>query len=147
MDKSLVYLAQTDTTVGFLSLDDKKLSAIKQRNPDQKTLQVVDKFKTLKQFVRVPKNKRKLVRNSKKTTFIYPNKEGYRVVDKDDHHQNFLKKVKCLYSTSANITKEKFDNTFAIDKSDIIIHNNKCFDEKNSSSIYTITQTKIVRMR
>lgn len=147
MDKSLVYLAQTDTTVGFLSSDDKKLAAIKQRNPNQKILQVVDSFKTLKQFTRIPKRYRKTVRNSKKTTFIYPNKKGYRVVDKDDFHQNFLKKVNCLYSTSANLTKNRFNDKFAIDKSDIIIYSSNSFDEKNASSIYLLSQSKILKMR
>ena len=36
MDKDKIYLAQTDTTVGFLSSDDKKLSDIKQRPETQK---------------------------------------------------------------------------------------------------------------
>ena len=39
MDKDLVYLVQTDTTVGFSSLNDEKLSIIKQRPKSQKILQ------------------------------------------------------------------------------------------------------------
>jgi tRNA A37 threonylcarbamoyladenosine synthetase subunit TsaC/SUA5/YrdC len=54
MDASNVYLTQTDTTVGFLCNNDKKLSGIKKRPISQKILQVVDSFSTLKQKVRVP---------------------------------------------------------------------------------------------
>ena len=100
MDSSLVYLVQTDTTVGFSSSNDEKLSLIKQRPTNQKILQTVDSFKTLKQNTRVPKEFRKRVRNSKKTTFIYPNTHSFRVISKDDRFFRFIHKFKSLYSTS-----------------------------------------------
>ncbi|MEA3554630.1 MAG: Sua5 YciO YrdC YwlC family protein, partial [Campylobacterota bacterium] len=106
MNENLVYLVQTDTTVGFLSSNDKKLSCIKQRDTNQKTLQVVDSFKTLQTKVRVPKKRKSMLRKSKHTTFIYSNGLSFRVVDKDSLHWSFIKKFKCLYSTSANITKQ-----------------------------------------
>ena len=102
MDSSLVYLVQTDTTVGFSSLSDEKLSFIKQRPTSKKILHTVDSFKTLNENTRVPKNFRKKVRNSKRTTFIYPNTKSFRVVPKDSDFYDFIHKFNILYSTSAN---------------------------------------------
>ena len=147
MNNNRVYLAQTDTTVGFLSSDDKKLSAIKQRCTSQKMLQVVDSFKTLKSKVRIPKKFRKLVRNSKNTTFIYPNSFSYRVVDSKSTHHNFIKKFKVLYSTSANITKNKFDNNYAINNCDISIEDSQGYFESTPSHIYKINKTKVHQIR
>jgi len=141
VDSSLVYLTQTDTTVGFLSSNEKKLSQIKKRDLSKKTLQVVDNFETLVQNIRVPKNFRKLVRNSKKTTFIYTNKEAFRVVDRNSEHHSFLKKFHSLYSTSANITQNSFDEEFAIQNADVVVYAKK-FKETTPSSIYKLSKLK-----
>ncbi len=146
MQSSLVYLTQTDTTVGFLSSDDKKLSLIKQRDSNKKTLQVVDSFQTLQSCTRIPKRFRKEIRKSKKTTYIYPNKKAFRVVDISSIHHQFIKKFNLLYSTSANITENNFNEEFAINNADIIIYNGK-FQETTSSSIYLLTKNKKKRIR
>lgn len=147
MDASKVYLAQTDTTVGFLSSDDKKLAAIKQRPTSQKILQVVDSFATLNQKVRVPKNYRKMVRKAKQTTFIYPNKESYRVVDKKSAHHAFVKKFQCLYSTSANKTSHTFDKEFAYEHSDVIVEDKNQLFETKSSQIIKFSCNRIQKLR
>lgn len=147
MDPNKVYLTQTDTTVGFLSNDDKKLSLIKQRDPKQKILQVVDCFGTLKQKVRVPNRFKQKVRKSKKTTFIYKNGLSFRVIDKNSKHHLFIKKLGSMYSTSANKTKQRFDFEFAFENSDIIIYNDHNFEEKSASKIYKINSKKIKQIR
>ncbi|MEA3383981.1 MAG: Sua5 YciO YrdC YwlC family protein [Campylobacterota bacterium] len=147
MDKNLVYLVQTDTTVGFLSSNDKKLSTIKQRDIKQKTLQVVDSLATLKTKVRVPNKQKNTVRRAKQTTFIYPNSLSFRVVNINSHHHKFIKKFGCLYSTSANITKQDFEEKFATDNADIILYNKDQFSQTVSSSIYKINNKKIKRIR
>jgi tRNA A37 threonylcarbamoyladenosine synthetase subunit TsaC/SUA5/YrdC len=147
LDKSLVYLVQTDTTVGFLSSDDKKLSCVKQRKQNQKTLQVVDSFNTLKKHTRIPKQMRKIVRNSKRITFIYPNKLSFRVIDKNSLHHNFINKFNCLYSTSANITKNDYNERFAFDNSDIIVYNKAGFSQYVSSAIYKLNKKKRKKIR
>lgn len=147
MDKNLVYLVQTDTTVGFSSLDDEKLSDIKQRPKSQKILQTLDSFKTLKSMVRVPKKFRKRVRNSTKSTFIYPNLKSFRVISKDNTFYPFISKFKNLYSTSANLTSEKFDYDFSYNNSDIIVFNKDNFSENISSTMYKINKKKIVKIR
>jgi len=147
MNSSLVYLTQTDTTVGFLSKDSAKLSRIKQRSSTQKVLQVVDSFRTLSKYTRVPKRFAKMVRRAKQTTFIYPNSLSFRVVDRNSLHHNFIVKHKIIYSTSANKTKQKYDKEFAIQNSDIIVYNTKEFFEQNSSSIYKLGRYKLKKIR
>ena len=147
MNSSLVYLVQTDTTVGFSSSNDEKLSLVKQRPKNQKILQTVDSFETLNQLTRVPKKFRKEVRNTKKTTFIYPNKESFRVVDKNSDFYEFISKFRVLYSTSANKTGEKFDKNFALEKSDVLVEDKRAFYETTASKIYKLSnkQKKIIR--
>lgn len=147
MDSKLVYLVQTDTTVGFSSSSDEKLSSIKKRPLNQKILQTVDSFKTLNEETRVPKEFRKRVRNSNKTTFIYPNGKSFRVINKDDLFYDFIVKFKKLYSTSANLTGNKFDEIFAKENSDIIVYQKDDFKESSSSKIFKINSKKIKRIR
>ena len=147
MDSSLVYLVQTDTTVGFSSLNDEKLSTIKQRPTSKKILHTVDSFKTLNENTRVPKNFRKKVRNSKKTTFIYPNTKSFRVVNKDSNFYDFINKFGILYSTSANKTTESFDKNFALNGADVIVENKKGFFETKASSIIKLSKASLKRLR
>ena len=147
MNPNLVYLVQTDTTVGFSSLIDEKLSSIKQRDINQKILKTVDSFDTLKNFTRVPKKYRNMVRKSNKTTFIYPNLDSFRVVNKDSHFFDFIKKFKILSSTSANKTKENFEYKFASQKSDVEVINNLGFFETSSSKIYKIGKNNLNKIR
>jgi len=147
MDSSLVYLVQTDTTVGFSSSNDEKLSVIKQRPRSKKILHTVDSFKTLQEQTRVPKKFRKRVRNSKKTTFIYPNKKSFRVISKENEFYSFISKFNTLYSTSANLTSKDFEINFALKSCDIIVYTKNEFSEKNSSSIYLLKKNKINKIR
>ena len=145
MKQNNIYLTQTDTTVGFLSQDFKKLNQIKNRNINKKVLIEVDSLKTLKKFTRVPKKFKKQVRRAKKTTFIYPNGNSFRVV-KDEVHLRFLKKFKWMYSTSANLSGEKFDKSWAIKQADIIVEDKKGLFEGEASKIYKIRK-KIKKIR
>jgi len=147
LNSSLIYLTQTDTTVGFLSSDDKKLCGAKQRDSKQKILQVVSNYKTLNNLVRVPKKHKKFIRRAKTTTIIYPNKLAFRVVAQNSSHQNFLQKFNVMYSTSANKTKNTFNENYAINNSDIIVYTKENFIEKKASSIYKINKLKIKKIR
>ena len=147
MDSSLVYLVQTDTTVGFSSSNDEKLAKVKQRPKSKKNLHTVDSFKTLKKYTRVPKKFRKEVRKSTLTTFIYPNLKSFRVIKKDKAFYDFIHKFSILYSTSANKTGESFEYNFAKSHSDIIVEDKNNFYESSSSRIIKITKTlkKVIR--
>lgn len=147
MDKDKIYLVQTDTTVGFLSSDDKKLSQIKQRPQTQKILQELDSFTSLKNHTRIPNKHKKLVRNSKLTTFIYPSGDSFRVVDKASKHHNFIEKFGSLYSTSANETTKSFDFDFAYNHSDIVIFSKNDFFETSGSIILKLTNFRRKKIR
>lgn len=147
MDSSLVYLVQTDTTVGFSSLNGEKLSLIKQRPTSKKILHTVDSFKTLTQHTRVPKSFRKKVRNSKRTTFIYPNTKSFRVVPKDSDFYDFIHKFNILYSTSANKTAESFDKDFATIGADILVEDKKGFYETKASTIIKLSKKALKKLR
>jgi len=147
MDSSLVYLVQTDTTVGFSSSNDEKLSSIKQRPKSKKILHTVDSFKTLKKYTRIPKKFRKEVRKSKLTTFIYPNQKSFRVINKDNDFYSFIHKFGILYSTSANKTAKNFEYDFASKHSDVIVEDKNHFFETSASHIFKINKCikKVIR--
>ncbi len=147
MDSNLVYLVQTDTTVGFSSSNDEKLTTLKQRKKSKKILQTVDSFKTLKEHTRIPKKFRKEIRKSKKTTFIYQNGKSFRVIDKKDDFYDFIKKFKILYSSSANLTNQTFDENFAYKACDTIIKDKKGFNETSASSIIKLNKKKKKKIR
>jgi tRNA A37 threonylcarbamoyladenosine synthetase subunit TsaC/SUA5/YrdC len=94
----------------------------------------------------VPRAYKKRVRRAKKTTFIYPNKESFRVV-KDKRHLEFLKKFSWMYSTSANKTGESFDEKWAREIADVIVEDKNGFFEKEASKIYKLGRKKIKRIR
>jgi len=146
MNPDKIYLTQTDTTVGFLSQNREKLNKIKNRPLNQPVLREVESFDTLKKFVRVPTAFKKRVRRSKRTTYIYPNGESFRVV-KDKKHLEFLKKFKWMYSTSANKTGESFDEKWAKNKADIIVEDERGFFEGKASKIYKINNKRIKKIR
>lgn len=147
MNSSLVYLVQTDTTVGFSSSSDEKLSDVKQRPRSKKILHTVDSFKTLKQHTRIPKKFRKKVRRAKYTTFIYPNLKSFRVIPINNSFYTFIHKFNILYSTSANLTGNKFDEKFALCNSEVIVNQKDGFSEKISSSIYKLGKKKSLKIR
>ncbi len=146
MSKDKIFLTQTDTTVGFLSQNASKLAKIKKRGVNKEFLRVVDSFSTLKSFLRVPKKFKKNIRNAKKTTFVYPNKQAFRVIN-DEIHKSFVKKFKWFYSTSANESSKGFELNFAIKSCDIIIYDNRGFSENNPSKIVKFSKTKQKRLR
>ena len=146
INQQLVYLVQTDTTVGFLSQNSKKLADSKQRSKKQAFIKCVDSLKTLKDFTRVPRKFKNLVRRSNKATIIYPNNQAIRVV-KDENHLKFLKKLKWAYSSSANLTKQNFDENYAKQKADIIVEDERGLFEGKSSSMIKINSKKARRLR
>jgi len=104
-------------------------------------------FSKLKEKTRVPNKYKKLIRNSKLSSFIFPNKNSYRVISKNSEHHSFIKKIPFLYSTSANENKKDFCNEFALEQSDVVIYTKDDFSMNNSSSIYKITNHKIKKIR
>lgn len=140
----MIYLAQTDTTAGFLSKDFKEINRLKNRPLHKPCLITTSKFSELKTLVRVPNKFKNLVRRARKTTFLYPNLKAVRVV-KECEHAKFLEKNGWFYSSSANLSSEKFDEAWARSVSDVIVDDE--FKEQASSKIYKLSKTNLKKIR
>jgi len=146
MNPALVYLAQTETTAGFLSQSAQALIQTKNRPSDKSFLISVDSLQMLKTFTRIPRQHKKLVRKSSKTTFAYPCGLAIRVV-KDEAHLSFLKKLRWSYSTSSNESGKHFDEGFALQKADAIVFTCKGFFEDKPSTILKLGKTTMRKLR
>ena len=146
MDPKKLYLAQTDTTVGFLSQDAKRLAAAKGRPAHKAFIIAVSSAKNLKNFVRVPKKWRKLVRQARRTTFAYPNGKAVRIV-KDSEHRRFLDRFGWMYSTSANPSGKNFDETWARQQADVVVEDERGFFEGKPSVIMKLGKERRSKLR
>ena len=146
MSPHKVYLAQTDTTVGFLSQDAQKLATIKNRPPSKPFLMEVANFKELQKRARVPKKYRRYVRYAKKTTFVYPNSHAIRVI-KDKLHLRFLEKFGWMYSTSANPSGGSYDPIFAKEAADIVVTDSRGLFEGRPSRMLRLGRRVKRRLR
>lgn len=132
---------QTDTTVGFISQNHKKLSEIKSRLASKPFIKIIDSLRE----VRIPKKFRSEVRRSKKTTFIVSNK-AFRV-NLVKQNSQILRNISWHYSTSANEANKKFDREFCEQNADIIIENVDRLKELGSSKLIKLTNHKKRRLR
>jgi len=139
-----VFLTQTDTTIGFVSQDAQRLTQIKQRPSHKHYITAVNSHKTLRQLTRIPAIHRNRVRRSKTTTFIMPNGRSYRLI-RDKHHLLLLHRLKWAYTTSANLSGSKYDETFAKRSADVIIMPLR--STKQASQIYKLGKTTCQRRR
>ncbi|KFL34168.1 MULTISPECIES: Sua5/YciO/YrdC/YwlC family protein [unclassified Sulfurospirillum] len=146
MNPDLVYLAQTETTAGFLSQNAEALIKTKNRPSGKSFLMSVDSLTTLRRFTRVPKRHKNRVRKAQKTTFVYSCGLAIRVV-KDEAHLQFLRKLKWTYSTSSNPSGKGFDEVYAQERADVILFTCKGFFEAKPSSILKLGKRKIQKLR
>ena len=141
-----IILAQTDTTVGFLSANIKSLQEVKSRPLTKQFLKVYPSFEAFKaDGNRVPQKYKSFVRRSEKTTFVIKNRAS-RIV-KNNPHLQMLQKYPWLYSTSANKSGHEFDKDFCIRKSDIIIEDSRGLQENIPSTLYKLSNTNRKKIR
>ncbi|MEN4052164.1 MULTISPECIES: Sua5/YciO/YrdC/YwlC family protein [Sulfurimonas] len=144
--KKSIILAQTDTTVGFLSQDAAKLREIKSRQSNKPFIKVFQNFKTLqKTNIRIPKSRKKMLRRAKKTTFIVKN-QAFRIAPYSLDSE-VLRKLEWSYSTSANESGRNYERSFCEQKADIIVEDKQGLFEGRASRLYKINNTKIKRLR
>ena len=146
MDPRHLYLAQTDTTVGFLSQDSTLLAKTKGRPPSKPFLIEVASLKELQRFARVPKRWKNMVRRTSRTTFVYPNGQAVRVV-KNEWHLRFLRRFGWIYSTSANPSGQSFDEEWARSQADVVVEDPRGLFEGEPSRIYRLGKKRIKRLR
>lgn len=142
--KNLVFLTQTDTTIGFVSQNAHRITAIKQRPPHKHYIKAVNSLHTLKIFTRVPRIHKNRVRRSHKTTFIMPIGQSYRVIQ-DKHHLLLLDRLKWAYTSSANLSNESYDENFAKKMADVIIEPLK--EATQASHIFKLGKHTLKRIR
>ena len=142
--KNKVFLTQTDTTIGFVSQNADRLTEIKQRPPHKHYIKAVNSLHTLKTFTRVPQRHKNRVRRARKTTFVMPNGNSYRIIQ-DKHHLLLLDRLKWAYTTSANLSNEAYDESFAREMADVIIEPLKKTDQ--ASQIYRLGTYSLKRIR
>lgn len=152
-----VFLAQSDTTAGFLCANAEKLNALKKRDKNQKILLALSNFRELKKRFRIPRFAKNIVRKARKTSFVLPNGESFRVVveskmqifshDSSKAHMEFLSHFGGLYSTSANESGKEFNLAWAVQNADIIVLDSRGFFETKPSKIYKLgkNRAKILR--
>jgi tRNA A37 threonylcarbamoyladenosine synthetase subunit TsaC/SUA5/YrdC len=143
---NLVFLTNTDTTVGFVSKNRDRLLEIKKRDSNKPFIRVCDSYTSLMSLVRVPSKYKKFVRNSRATTFVYRDKDIAIRVVKDIKHLRLIRKLKIAYSTSANISNIKYDETIAKSLCDVVIASEP-LRVNNPSSIFLLSKTKIKKLR
>jgi tRNA A37 threonylcarbamoyladenosine synthetase subunit TsaC/SUA5/YrdC len=141
-----IFLTQTDTTIGLLSQDSDRLSYIKERLPNKHYIKALPSLKTLKLSTRVPQIHKNRVRRSNRTTFIFPNGESYRII-KDKRHRDLIDRFGWLYTTSANLSGEKFDEEFALKKADIVVKYPIKNRDTPPSKLIKLSQTNLKRLR
>lgn len=130
-----LFLAQSDTTAGFLSKDRDIISRAKQRPKDKQILVESSNIAFIKANNKIPKALAKAIRRAKKSTFILPNKNAFRVI-RDELHLQLLCPFKALYSSSANLANKPFSYKYAYDRADIIVLDKRGIYEDTPSVIF-----------
>lgn len=142
--KNLVFLTATDTTIGFVSQNAKKLNQIKQRPQNKLFITTLPSLYALNSLTRIPSVHASRVRRLEKTTFIMPSGDSYRVVH-DTHHNLLLNRLGWAYSTSANPSGKEYDEEFGFNSTDVIVAPLK--QNGQASSLFKLGKRKIQRLR
>jgi len=138
-----VYLTQTDTTIGFVSQDDSRLTEIKKRPTSKHYIKAIP---SLKSYTRVPQKHKNRIRRSKFSTFILPNGNSYRII-RDSEHIKLIERLGWAYSTSANLSGREYDDDFAKERADIIVGSPIRHKENSASKLFKINNSTIKRLR
>ena len=144
MFQDKIILTQTDTTIGFVSQNANRLSEIKKRTPDKHYIKAIDSLSSLKSLARVPNRYKNMIRRAKKSTFILPSGDSYRVI-RDTHHLLILKRFGWVYTSSANLSGKEYDEKFAKKSADVIV--TPLLPNQKPSTIYKINNKTIKRIR
>lgn len=147
--ESVIFLAQSDTTVGFLSKNKERICQIKHSPKNKAILMESCDLAHIKRISRIPTILKKSIRRAKKVSFIFPNNYAFRVVSEDfsKSHYRFLRQFGLLFSSSANKNAMKFDYDFAINNADIIVCDNRGIYENAPSHIFKIQKNALKKIR
>ena len=88
----MLFLAQTDTTAGFLSKDFREINKAKNRALQTPCILTMAYFSELLSLVRVPKLHKNLVRKARKTSFVYANSSPLRALNDENSNLKAISK-------------------------------------------------------
>ena len=145
MDPNLVYLAQTDTTVGFLSQSAGRLAKAKGRSVKKPFIKALPSLRSVSEVGRVPMAHRRFVRRARKMSFILPNGRSFRVVT--GPHRDFVARFGWCWSTSANRHGEPFDEAYARDVCDVVVESKEGFRANPPSILWKVGRAGKVKVR
>jgi len=140
-----VLLAQTDTTVGFLSQDAAALAACKHRPPSKPFLKTFASLGDYTKTGRIPARFKREARRAKKTTFVVK-RTAFRIVPEGPYHA-LLKPYGWLYSTSANAAGSRYDAGYAFERAAVVVEDERGLFEDVPSAIYRLNNTVKRRIR
>jgi len=144
--KELIFLSDTDTTVGFITQCSKCLDSIKERPANKLYIHALESLAILQNIGRIPPKYRRMVRRKKRCSFILPNGASFRVI-RDPRHLLLLRRLGgWAYTSSANLAGASYDESFARKKADIIVESLKRGDA-SASTILLLGRERIKRVR
>ena len=155
--KNAIFLAQSDTTAGFLSANQLRILNVKNSPKNKAILRESCDLAHIKNITRIPRILQKRIRRANKTTFIFDNGLSFRVVFAESSgessansvnlHHTFLKRFGALFSSSANKKGKNFDLRFALQNADIIVSDSRGLREDSPSHIFKVKKSKLKKIR
>jgi len=140
----LLFLTDTDTTVGFLSKDPQRLDRAKKRPASKHYITALPSLKELTARTRIPRKFRSRIRRSRRESYIFPSGRSYRIV-RDARHLLLLRRLKWAYTSSANLSETPFDEAYAREAADVTVE--PLGPPRAPSRIYRLGRRKMRRLR
>lgn len=137
-----IFLAQSDTTAGFLCANSNVINKVKKSSHTKLLLKECSSSKNL----RAPNIFKNIIRKSRKTSFIIKGK-SFRVIGRDSLHYRFLYLFKELYSSSANTSGKDFNYDFALKNSNIVVKDKRGIYKDKPSNIFKINYVRMIKIR
>ncbi len=141
----MLVLAQSDTTVGFLSKEPERINKAKRRPEFQAVIETLPDLRSLKK--RIPPKHRPRVRRMRHTSFAISSAYAFRVIDPACRHHRLLSQMGALYSSSANVHNRSFDIDYAMKTADLIVSDERGLAEKKSSKILRLGLNRLRSLR
>ena len=140
----LLFLTDTDTTVGFLSKDPQRLDRAKKRPASKHYITALPSLRQLTANARIPKKFRHRIRRSRQESYILPSGHSYRIVY-DRRHLLLLERLEWTYTSSANLSEAPYDEAYAREAADVTVE--PLGPPRAPSRIYRLGRRKIKRLR
>ncbi|WP_292656419.1 Sua5 YciO YrdC YwlC family protein [Nitratifractor sp.] len=140
----LLFLSDTDTTVGFISKDARRIDRAKQRPPSKHYITALPSLRSLTTLTRIPRSHRRRIRRRRHESYILPSGHSYRIVH-NARHLLLLKRLGRAYTSSANLSDAPYEEAYARQAADVIVE--PLGPPRAPSRIYRLGRQKMKRLR